>query len=116
MPVGIDIVDIDRIESAAARWGDAFLKRIFTDSELRLYAAKPASLAARFAAKEAVIKALGARPSRYTDIEILSAPGGRPELHLYCHAGELADKLAPKGIDISLSHERHYAVAVAHFD
>ena len=111
--VGIDIVEIERIQRAAARWGDSFLKRVFTDSELRLFAAKPASLAARFAAKEAVLKTLNARVFCYTDIEILSAPGGGPELHLHGRAKALAESRAPGGISISLSHEHRYAIAMA---
>jgi holo-[acyl-carrier protein] synthase len=74
--IGIDIIEIDRIERAIARWGEQFLHRVYTDSELRLSRKKPSSLAARFAGKEAVIKALGTQTKGigWRDIEILSDP------------------------------------------
>ena len=57
--VGIDIIEIARVKKAIARWEDRFLRRIYTDAEIRLYRRKPQSLAARFACKEAVMKLLG---------------------------------------------------------
>ena len=83
--IGVDIVEIARLEKAIARWGEDFLQRVYTDSELKLYRKKLPSLAARFAAKEAVIKALG-KPepgASLKDIEVLSGPGGQPVVNLY---------------------------------
>ena len=74
--IGIDIIEIARIKKAIARWGESFLHRVYTEPELRLYHKKPSSLAARFAGKEAVIKALEAQAKgiSWKEIEILSDP------------------------------------------
>jgi len=111
--IGVDIVEIARIERAIARWGEGFLQRIYTDLELSLYRKKPSSLAARFAGKEAVIKALGTQNKgvRWRDIEILSDPGGKPLVHLYGKAWNQASTLGLSNFAISLSHSREYAIA-----
>ena len=112
--IGIDIVEIARIEKAIARWGESFLQRVYTDSELRLYHEKPPSLAARFAGKEAVIKALGStRGINWKDIEILSNPGGKPSVRLYGKAQNQARDMGLDSLAISLSHSREYAIAFA---
>src|SRR5688500_20236501 len=89
---GIDLIEIERIARAIERWGDRFLDRVFTPAELAIYRARPASLAARWAAKEALAKLLGVglrglggagRPGdalAWTEIEVLSDLQGRPEL------------------------------------
>jgi len=112
--IGIDIIEIDRIEKAIARWGDTFLRRVYTEPELKLYQKKPTSLAARFAGKEAVIKALGkqARVSVWKEIEIVSDPNGKPSVHLYGNAQNQASSLGLSGFAISLSHSREYAIAL----
>jgi holo-[acyl-carrier protein] synthase len=109
--VGVDIIEISRIEESVRRFGQAFLERIYTQKELDCYKDKLPSLAARFAGKEAVIKALDAPGISPRDIEILSAPDGKPLVALYGQAKEKADKLGLAGLDISLSHSREYAVA-----
>jgi holo-[acyl-carrier protein] synthase len=109
--VGVDIIEISRIEESVRRFGQAFLERIYTLKELDCYKDKLPSLAARFAAKEAAIKALDAPGISPRDIEILSAPDGKPLVTLYGQAKEKADKLGLLGLDISLSHSREYAVA-----
>lgn len=110
--IGADIVEINRIRQAVARWGDRFLHRVYTESELRLYRKKVASLAARFAGKEAVIKALQQTGGiGWKQIEILSEPDGRPLLHLYEKAKEQAYQLGLDNLDITLSHSRDYAIA-----
>ena len=112
--IGVDIVEIERIRQAVARWGDRFLHRVYTDSELRLYRQKPASLAARFAGKEAVIKALQKTSGiSWKHIEILSETDGEPLLHLYRKAKKQARHLGLININITLSHSRDYAVAFA---
>jgi holo-[acyl-carrier protein] synthase len=112
--IGIDIIEIDRIEKAISRWGDSFLHRVYTDPELKLYHNKPLSLAARFAGKEAVIKALGpqAQGISWREIEILSDPGGKPSLRLYGKARRRADSLHLDKLAISLSHSKEYAIAL----
>ena len=105
---GIDIVEIKKLESAVKRWGDVFLKRVFTKVELE-YSRKKRyplqHLAARFAAKEAIFKAYGTNPKlNFKDIEIANDKYGRP----YC----IINKKRPS-ILLSLSHTDNYAVACA---
>ena len=114
--IGIDILDTARVKHALERFGEKFAERILGPRELRLFAVrhdKHLFLAGRFAAKEAVIKALGryrsVRPS-YTSMEIMPDPSGQPQLHL---APELRSELAHMRTLISISHERSHAVAVA---
>jgi holo-[acyl-carrier protein] synthase len=108
--VGIDIVEISRIETAITRTS-GFLERVFTPAEIACYGQKTPSLAARFAAKEAVIKALSDPGLNLRDIEVLSAPDGRPLLNLYGQAKEKASCLGIASLEISLSHSQEYAVA-----
>ena len=110
---GIDIIEIARIKKAIARWGESFLLRVYTDSELKLYREKPASLAARFACKEAVMKLLetGRRGIHWREIETLSHPSGKPLLNLYGNAQNKASELGIKEIAVSLSHSKEYAIA-----
>jgi holo-[acyl-carrier protein] synthase len=110
---GIDIIEIARIKKAVARWGESFLRRVYTDSELKLYREKPASLAARFACKEAVMKLLGTgrRGINWREIETLSHPSGKPLLKLYGNAQSKAGELGIKEIAVSLSHSKEYAIA-----
>jgi holo-[acyl-carrier protein] synthase len=111
--IGIDIIEILRIEKAIARWGEGFLRRVYTEPELRLYRKKQSSLAARFAAKEAVIKALGKSTSvSLREIEILSESSGKPVVNLYGRTQEQAHGLGLDGFAVSLSHSREYAVAL----
>jgi len=112
--IGIDIIEIHRIERAIARWGESFLQRVYTESELRLYHKKSSSLAARFAGKEAVIKALGiTKGINWREIEILSNPGGKPSVRLYGKAQNQAKDLGLDNLAISLSHSKEYAIAFA---
>ena len=110
--VGVDIVEISRINEAVASHGEAFLRRVYTAAEIDLYRHKLPSLAARFSAKEAVIKVLGGGLS-LTEIEVLSAPNGKPVLTLFGKAQARAADLGLTALDISLSHTREYAVACA---
>jgi holo-[acyl-carrier protein] synthase len=113
--IGIDIIEISRIERAIARWGEHFLRRVYSDLELNLYRGKPASLAARFAAKEAVVKALGRPPGiSLRQIEVLSGPGGKPVVILHAAAYRHACQLGLNGFAVSLSHSREQAIAMAH--
>jgi len=111
--LGTDIIEIARIEQAIARWGRRFLERVYTPAELSAYERQTASLAARFAAKEAVMKALGVGPSAagWRDIEILSRESGQPALNLRGRARDRAALLGLKSLALSLSHSRDYAIA-----
>lgn len=110
--VGIDIIEIYRIERAIQRHGDRFLERVFTAREISLYHNKTNSLTARFAAKEAVMKLLGGGIYHWHDIEILNDVAGKPQLTLYGEAQVKAAGLK-LNIAVSLSHSKEYAVAVA---
>ncbi len=112
--IGIDIIEIQRIREAIGRWGGRFLNRIYTPSELALYRGRIPSLAARFAGKEAVIKALsdGHTLIGWKEIEILSGPDGKPVLKLSGHADEMARRLDLTGLEISLSHSKENAIAI----
>ena len=112
---GVDIVEINRIKKALKDWGDTFLKRTYTAEEIKRYKNKPSSLAARFAAKEAVIKVLGADGKSFnlTDIEVLSGDNGQPLLKLHGLAKTRAASFKLNGISLSLSHSRSYAIALA---
>ena len=111
--IGIDIIEIARIQEAIERWGERFLRRIYTELELRLCRKKPGLLAARFAGKEAVMKALGtgARGVSWKEIEIVSEPSGKPSVHLYGKAQDKADALGLDELAISLSDSKEYAIA-----
>lgn len=111
--IGIDIIEIARIERAIVRWGEQFLQRVYTDSELRLSHKKPSSLAARFAGKEAVIKTFGTQNKgiSWREIEILSDPSGKPLVYLHGKAQNQANSLGLARLAISLSHSREYAIA-----
>ena len=111
--IGVDIIEIGRIKEAMNHWGEKFLRRIYTESELAAYRNKPSSLAARFAGKEAVMKLLGTGRNGvgWREIETLSHPGGKPLVNLYGRALTRASELGIKEIAVSLSHSKEYAVA-----
>ena len=111
---GVDLIEISRISRAVERHGDRFLKRIFTRKELALLGNNPASLAGRFAAKEAVAKALGCGIGDvgWTEIEILRGPNNEPELHLHGNASKIAEQLGYHTWSISLSHSMDFAIAM----
>lgn len=116
--IGTDIVEIDRIRRVAGRVGHRFLKRVFTEAELAFCfrRADPyPCLAARFAAKEAVIKSLGTGLSgcRWTDVEIVRTGTSAPEVVLGGNAGAIARKAGIVRVMISMSHGRGSAVAFA---
>ena len=114
--VGIDLVEVARIQKGVERRGERFLKRLFTERE-RGYCRKKhgeyGSLAARFAAKEAVFKAIGTGLSagvKWTDVEVINDALGKPEVVLRGKVEELAGE---RNVAISLTHTREYAQAVA---
>jgi holo-[acyl-carrier protein] synthase len=111
--IGVDIIEIDRIEKAWRRFGQRFLNRIYTEPELRICQERPYSLAVRFAGKEAVMKALGtgAKGVSWKEIEILAKASGEPLVRLNGKAKMKAGSLGLSNLAISLSHSREYAVA-----
>jgi holo-[acyl-carrier protein] synthase len=110
--VGVDIIEIDRIRRAISSRQDSFLNRIYTPAEL-IHTRNVSSLAARFAAKEAVMKALGTgtRGVGWKDIEILTNADGAPVVRLYGRALQKSEALGLANFEVSLSHSRKYAVA-----
>jgi holo-[acyl-carrier protein] synthase len=112
--VGVDIIEIERIEYAATTLRDSFLKRIYTPAELELSDNEAPSLAVRFAAKEAVMKALGtgARGIGWREIEILANNQGSPFVQLYGKARDKAKDIGMSSFSVSLSHSKQYAIAM----
>ncbi len=119
LAVGVDLVEIPRVERALNRYGERFLRRVFTPAEVIYSRGRAPELAARFAAKEAVSKALGvgmrilsSEGVGWQEVEILGDWRGRPEVYLHGWAAERAAQLGLTRWAVSLSHEREYAVAV----
>jgi holo-[acyl-carrier protein] synthase len=114
---GVDISEVDRIEAAVKRFGDRFLHRVFTPAEVRYCMGKPNAaerLAARFAAKEAGMKAIGTglrHGVTWQDVEVLRLPGQRPVLQFHGKAAEFAVRLGCKRTHLSLSHTKEQAIA-----
>jgi holo-[acyl-carrier protein] synthase len=114
----VDIVEVRRIEDAVMRWGDAFVTRIFTTAEhdrAGTTRARTMRLAARFAAKEAVMKALGLgwRAMGWREIEIVNDPLGKPTVTLHGGARRAAERQGIAQVHVSLSHTHELAVASA---
>ncbi len=114
---GIDIAEVPRIREAIERHGQRFLNRIFTEGEIQYCESKANRVeryAARFAAKEAGMKAIGTgwnHGVRWRDIEVARKPGGRPSLVLHGKAAEFAAKLGTTNIALSLTHTAEQAMA-----
>jgi holo-[acyl-carrier protein] synthase len=111
---GVDIIEIDRFIAAAQRYNQRFLRRIFTPIEIAENGENMESLAARFAAKEAVAKAFGTGIGiiSWQDIEIRRGVSGEPILHLHSTAQEMADEQKIKAWSLSLSHTHSHAIAM----
>ena len=111
--VGVDIIEIDRIQATLQRHGDRFLKRIYTPLEIAYCRGKTHRLAGRFAAKEATMKALGTgvRGVSWQDVEVIPNRRGKPLLYLHGGALARAKQLKLHDAEVSLSHSRRYAVA-----
>ncbi len=111
--VGVDIIEIARIQRTLADFGDRFLMRVYTNRERERYGSRVSELAARFAAKEATSKALGTgiRGIRWREMEVLSNRRGKPVLILHGSAAERAKTLGLVAFDVSLTHSRTEAMA-----
>ncbi len=117
--IGIDIVEIKRLEKVSKKWGKAFLRKVYTERELAYSRSKRfpyQHLAARFAAKEALFKALGEVETQFVgwrNLEILNDANGKPVVHWHADAERTRRKRSIAGAVVSLSHTENYAVASA---
>ena len=115
---GVDLCEVPRIEAAFARYGRRFLERIFTAKEIAyadLKANRFERYAARFAAKEAGMKALGIGWTggvTWHDFEVVNLPSGRPTLNFHGRAAEVAAKLGVRHVALSLTHTKEQALAM----
>lgn len=114
---GIDIAEVDRIAATLDRFGRRFIERIYTPDEIRYCeskANKAERYAARFAAKEAAMKAIGTgwrQDVRWQDFEVRRAPGGRPTLVFHGKGAEFFQKLGATRAHLSLTHTKQFAMA-----
>jgi len=120
--LGLDIAEIDRIEAAITRHGAPFIERLYTPEETAYcesHRNRFERYAARFAAKEAAMKALGTGwryGVRWRDIEVAREPSGKPSLNLEGVAREFADKLGVKNISLTITHSGNLALAEVIFE
>lgn len=112
--VGVDAVEIDRIARSIERFGERFLRRVYTESEILYCHGRVPELAARFAAKEAISKALGTgiRGIVWREMEILPDRRGKPLVYLHGKAESRAAELGLVEFEVSLTHARELAIAV----
>lgn len=120
--IGVDTIELGRIGRILEQYGERFLNRIYADGE-RAYALRYADpvprLAARFAAKEACMKALGTgwnHGVRWRDIVVVNGPTGKPQIELLGRAREFADRLSVDAIHVSITHNRDTAMVVVIFE
>ena len=113
LTTGVDIIEIPRIRQVLERYGERFLERVYTSGEIAYCRGRPPNLAARFAAKEATMKALGTgvRGVGWKDIEVVRQESGAPSVRLHGRAERRAERLGVQEISLSLSHSEDYAVA-----
>lgn len=116
---GVDIIEVDRMRKAMAEWGDRLLKKVFTEREIEYSRKRRDSaqhLAARFCAKEALLKAIGGgwkKGFRWTNIEILNDRNGKPLVRLFGPAKSLMSKAKIDKVIVTMSHAKEYAIASA---
>ena len=113
LTTGVDIIEIPRLRQVLERYGQRFLERVYTQGEIAYCRGRPPNLAARFAAKEATMKALGtgATGVGWKDIEVVRQESGAPSIQLHGRAEVRAQRLGMVGVSLSLSHCQEYAVA-----
>ena len=120
--LGLDIAEVDRIEAAITRHGQAFINRLFTPGEAEYcerYQNRYERYAARFAAKEAAMKALGTgwrHGIRWRDIEVTREASGKPTLQLSGVAREFAERLGVRHVSLSITHSGNLALAQVIFE
>lgn len=110
---GVDLIEVERIRRTLDKFGERFLNRIYTETELKICKNKPTRLASRFAGKEAVMKALGTgvRGVGWREIEISSEPSGKPFVNLYGKAKARAETIGIVDLSISMSDTHDHSVA-----
>jgi holo-[acyl-carrier protein] synthase len=117
--IGVDIIEIDRMEKAINKWGAHFLNKMFTEREIKYSNSKRfchQHFAARFAAKEAVVKAFGGTnrfPVKWTDIEILNDEEGKPAVRFSNSAVKMKETKNVQQVMLTIAHSKQYAVANA---
>jgi holo-[acyl-carrier protein] synthase len=113
LAVGVDMIEISRVQTVLERHGDYFLGRVYTQAELAYAKGRASALATRWAAKEATAKALGTGIGAvgFQDIEVVCDAQGKPELLLHGKAARLAARLQLNQFALSLSHTAEYALA-----
>lgn len=113
--IGIDLVKIERMKQAVDKWGEKFLRRVFTETEINYCYGKSypyTSLSVRFAAKEALIKAIGgAAAIPLTDIEVVNNKNGKPAIKAKGKLEEFFRENSVHNAHLSLSHEKDYGIA-----
>jgi holo-[acyl-carrier protein] synthase len=109
----VDLIEIERVKNVFERYGDRFLKRIYTEGEIRYCRGRAPQLASRFAAKEAVMKLLGTgiRGVHWSHIEVVRGRGQAPTIVLHGTALARAKRIGVAHVALSLSHSRDFAVA-----
>ena len=114
--IGLDVCAIERMEEALAKHGDRFWKRILTDREQALLqdrVDRATALAGRWAAKEAIVKAMAGAPGvGWRDLEVLGAPREQPVMHVHGSARDLAERMGVETIFLSITHDGGVAAAV----
>ena len=119
---GVDLAEVDRIKQSIERFGERFINRIYTEREIAYVerkANKAERYAARFAAKEAGMKALGTgwrRGIQWKDFEVINLPSGRPTLVLHGEAENIAAQLGVKSVQLSLTHTSRDGLAYVIFE
>ena len=114
---GVDLAEVPRIQASIERYGQKFIQRIYTPREIAYVERKANKFeryAARFAAKEAGMKAIGTgwrRGVRWQDFEVANLPSGKPTLLLHGVAAKFAEKLGVKNVSLSLTHTRELGMA-----
>ena len=114
LATGVDLIEIERIRKSLDKHGGRFLERVFTPAEIEACAGRDESLAARWAAKEAVAKALGCGIGEisFQEIEVLRGDAGQPRLLLHGAASRKAGELGLASWSLSLSHSQSHAIAL----
>jgi holo-[acyl-carrier protein] synthase len=113
--VGVDIIEVDRVRKVYEHHGERFLRRVFTEIEIRQCRGKVTRLAGRFAVKEAISKALGTglHGVAWREMEVVQLRSGRPSVRLHGKAKQRAEQLGLSGFDVSIADLHAFSIAIA---
>jgi holo-[acyl-carrier protein] synthase len=113
--IGVDIIEVDRVRKVYERHGERFLMRVFTEIEIRQCRGKVTRLAGRFAAKEAISKALGTglHGVAWREMEVVQLRSGRPTVRLHGNARQRAELLGLTAFDVSIADLQTFSIAIA---